>query len=116
MLEFEPDWVIDLHEAQAFERQQPGALGQTIISPYGAASPETGAALLERLNRSVAQPEYRFLPLQGLARGSSLASAFEAGAECLLVETCRQLPLELRIDYQRRAVSILLDLLGVTVY
>ena len=114
MLEFEPDWVIDLHEAQAFERQQPGALSQTIISPYGAASPDRRSA--GGLNRSVAQPEYRFLPLQGLARGSSLASAFEAGAECLLVETCRQLPLELRIDYQRRAVSILLDLLGVTVY
>ncbi|NLY38902.1 MAG: hypothetical protein GX044_06330, partial [Firmicutes bacterium] len=116
MLEFEPDWVLDLHEAQAFERLQPGALGQTIIVPRGAEHTELIEALLERLNCSVTQPEHHFLPLQGLAAGSSLAAASKMGAECLLVETCRQLPLAQRVDYQRRVVSILLDLLGVTVY
>ncbi|MEW5784986.1 MAG: hypothetical protein AB1767_07945 [Bacillota bacterium] len=49
MLEFEPHWVIDLHEALTFERVQPGGLGQTIIYPAGSESLERTQSCLPLL-------------------------------------------------------------------
>lgn len=116
MLEHQPDWVIDLHEALYFERIQPGALGQTIIYPPGATSSLFVEELLKAVNLTIESPANHFLPRRGLLNGTALRAAVSAGAEGVIVETCRQLPLEIRVDYQRQAVLSLLYLLGVTVY
>lgn len=115
-LEFEPDWVIDLHEALEFERLRPGALGQTIIYPYGFKSLDIIGELLAAVNRNIKLSNNHFLLRRGLVKGTVLETAVSVSAECIIVETCRQLPLDVRVDYQQRTVLSLLYLLGVTVY
>jgi predicted deacylase len=114
--EHEPHWVIDLHEAQNFERELPGALGQTLIYPGGARSTDIVSELLAAVNRTINLEEHHFLILRGAAGGSVIEAVRQIGSEALIVETCQQMMLSERIRYHRQAVSSLLYLLGVTVY
>lgn len=116
MLEFEPDWVIDLHEALFFERLRPGALGQTLIYPPQGSSTDVVEQLLVKVNSTIRAPANHFLLLRGLLRGTVLSAAVSVGAESIMVETCKQLPLDERVQQQRQAVLSLLYLLGITVY
>lgn len=116
MLEFEPDWVIDLHEALFFERLRPGALGQTLIYPPQGRSIDIVEQLLVEVNSTIQAPANHFLLLRGALRGTVLSAAVSVGAESIMVETCKQLPLDERIQQQRQAVLSMLYLLGITVY
>jgi len=116
MLEFEPDWVIDLHEAIYFERLKPGALGQTFIYPPGGGSPDVAEKLLTHLNSTIKSPGNHFFLRRGLLRGTVLSAAVSVGSEGIMVETCRQLPLNKRVDYQLQAVLSLLYIIGLTIY
>ncbi len=114
--EFEPDWVIDLHEAEHFEKKSRGALGQTFIYPYNASSEVLVTALLDAVNRTIILEEYHFMLLRGMARGSAIETAFLTGADSMIVETCKQMPLQERVKFHRQVVSALLDQLNITVY
>ncbi|MEW5785270.1 MAG: succinylglutamate desuccinylase/aspartoacylase family protein [Bacillota bacterium] len=116
MVDLQPLWVLDLHEAQVLERAQAGGLGQTIIYPYGAGSLDIVNELLTAVNRTIPPPEDHFLLKCGLVKGTAMEAADSIGAESMIIETWQGLPLELRVDYQRRMVLSLLHLLGVAVY
>lgn len=115
MTEFEPDWVIDLHEAQNFEHDLKGALGQTFLCPEEAGAEDIMGELIASVNRTVLLDEYRFTMLRGVAPGSLAQAASHLGAHSLIIETCQRMPLEERIKMHRQVVSALLYLLGVTV-
>ncbi len=116
VLEFDPDWLLDLHEAEQFERFAPGALGQTFIYPEDAVSIDILKELLAAVNRTISAEDHHFLILRGAANGSLIQFAQFAGAEAVIVESTQQLPLPERINHHRQAVASLLYLLGITVY
>lgn len=116
MADYQPMWVIDLHEAEYCEYQFRGALGQTMIYPYEGASADIIKELLIAVNRSIYSERYEFMLLRGSARGSIIEAAQLLGSESVIIETCEQMELDDRIRYQRQAVSSLLYLLGITVF
>lgn len=116
IIEYEPLWVIDLHEALYCERQFPGALGQTFIYPNEGSDLDLVLELLNAVNRTIYSEEYHFLVLRGAAVGSAIETAQLHGSESIIIETCMQMPLDERIKFQRQTVSSLLYLLGITVY
>ncbi|MGM0653042.1 MAG: hypothetical protein ACQES4_09730 [Bacillota bacterium] len=116
MSDYEPMWVIDLHEAEYCEHKFRGALGQTFIYPYEGSSPDIISELLISVNRAVYSEKDQFMLLRGSARGSAIEAAQLIGSESVIIETCMQMDLEDRIRYQRQAVSSLLYLLGITVF
>lgn len=116
MIEYEPLWVIDLHEALHCERQVRGGLGQTFIYPYEGSDLDIVMELVKAVNRTIYLEDYEFLLLRGAAEGSTLEAAQQIGSNSLIIETCMQLPVSERVKYQRQVVSSLLYLLGVTVY
>ena len=116
IVEHEPLWVIDLHEALHCERQFPGALGQTFIYPSEGSDLDLVLELLNAVNRTIYSKEQHFLLLRGAAAGSVLETAQLHGAESIIIETCMQMSLDERVKYHRQTVSSLLYLLGITVY
>ncbi len=116
MSDYEPMWVIDLHEAEYCERKFRGALGQTFIYPYEGSNLDIIKELIIAVNRTIYSEKYEFLLLRGSARGSAIDAAQLIGAESVIIETCEQLELDDRVKYQRQAVSSLLYLLGIAVF
>ncbi len=116
IIEYEPTWVIDLHEAEYCERLIPGALGQTFLYPRKADSLDIVEELLTAVNRSIYNEKKHFLLLRGVARGSAAKGALMAGAEGIIIETCEQMQIEERIQYHCQVVSAMLYTLGITVY
>jgi len=114
--EFEPDWVIDLHEASNFERKVPGSLGQTFIYPRGADSLDIVQELKTAVNRTIINEEHHFLILRGGTTGTLINALNASGYEALIVETVTKMPMEERIDFHHQVVSSLLYLLEITVY
>ncbi len=116
IIEYEPVWVIDLHEAEYCERVLPGALGQSLLYPRKAGSMDIVEEVQTIVNRSIYNEDKHFMLLRGVVLGSAVKGALLAGSEAMIVETCEQMPLEDRIQYQLHVVSALLYTLGITVY
>ncbi len=116
MYEFEPDWVIDLHEADHFERDYRGALGQTFIYPHGSESIDFTEELLKGVNRSIYNQEYYFTILRGMAKGSTIEAAQLIGLDALIIETTKEMDIDDRIQFHCQVVSSLFYLLEVNVY
>ncbi len=116
MQEYEPDWVVDLHEADHCEYKSPGALGQTFIYPYESSGLDIVKELLIAVNRTIYLEEYNFMLLRGAAHGTAIETAQLSGSEAIIIETCKQMDLSERVKYQRQVVSSLLYLLGVAVF
>ena len=114
--EFQPEWVIDLHEAENFELLLRGALGQTFIYPDNSVSEDIVFEMLTAVNRTIMLEEYHFILLRGMAGGSLIEAAQMRGADALIIETCTQMALSERIKFHRQVVSSLLYLLEIAVY
>ncbi len=114
--EFKPCWVLDLHEAEDFERFARGSLGQTLIYPHEGESLDIVKELLTAVNRTIYSEEYHFLLLRGAAHGSLIEAVYLHNAEAIILETCMKMPVETRIKYQRQIVASMLYLLGISVY
>lgn len=108
MDEFQPAWVVDLHEAVGLERLQPGALGQTIIYPRQGSSLDMAGQVLETVNNSSSSQIEKFILRRGAVRGSLVEAAVILGLEGLLIESYQGFPLEDRIEHHRRVVYTLL--------
>ncbi len=117
MAEFRPQWVIDLHEAREFEYHFQGALGQTIIYPRNSGSLDVVSQVIATLNEGDGLSEYGpFILRRGAVEGGTISSAISLGLDGFMVETCWREPLEARVSHHLRAVSSLLQLMGVTIY
>ena len=114
MGEYEPGWVIDLHEAIEYEKVAIGALGQTLIYPQSSSALDVLNGVLYTLNFS--NNEYPFVLRRGAVEGGTIRAAISLGLDGFMVETCLQQPLEKRINHQLIAVSSLLEQNGVTIY
>ncbi len=116
MEEFEPDWVIDLHEASNFERNVPGSLGQTLIYPRNADALDVVEKLKKAVNRTILNKDHHFLIIRGGTTGTLINEAHTSGYEAIITETVTKMPMEDRIHFQQQIVTSLLYILGITIY
>jgi predicted deacylase/glutamine amidotransferase-like uncharacterized protein len=72
--EFEPDYLLDLHEGYDFAQIEPKSVGSTIISDASPASLGRAAAMVGALNESIADEKKHFI-VKNTAVSGSLARA-----------------------------------------
>lgn len=113
--ENQADLVIDLHESQKCARLDKEYLGQTIITESELIIEVLN--VIDKINQQIDQKDYHFM-LEGNPVEGSLTWAVNKYLEipAFTFETCMELELETRIDYQVTLVKYLLQEVGVILY
>ncbi len=110
---FDVDIIIDLHESKDFYREDPKSVGQTIIYNGQGEKIIMFMELIETINEQL-PPVQAFSLLSPSYPGSLTRFAYEElGIISIIVETTTKLPLEERIDQQKKIVLTTLNLLGL---
>lgn len=106
----QPDWYIDLHEANGLSKVNPKRLGQTLIINPGSKARPAVRRIVGKINSSIKIPKHRFTsrikPKEGTGR---TAASRLLHAKAITVETCWSLPLPKRIHYQTRIIHYLFE-------
>lgn len=112
MLDFEAEWVLDLHESGNFYSIDPSRVGQTLISDYKSETILTSFTIVDRLNVNIPVEHHKFSVIVPPVTGST---AYVAGHEDYLdghgitVETTTLLPMHDRVWQQLMVVNLMLD-------
>ncbi|WP_226000604.1 succinylglutamate desuccinylase/aspartoacylase family protein [Paenibacillus sp. BJ-4] len=102
----QPEWYLDLHEANGLSQKDAKVLGQTLISDKGNPVVPAVRRTIKRMNHSIKIKERHFnLRLHELPGSSRTAAARFLGARAVTVETCWSLPKKVRIKYQLEIVQ-----------
>lgn len=106
---------LDLHESPVYHlesRKKDGSyhgLGQTLIYTPTEEATWLGMVVLDQINTDIPEGKERFSLIE---RPIELSAAWSAGKHfgipAFTTETCRQLPLEKRVEYQLKIVNIML--------
>ncbi|MFK4340305.1 MULTISPECIES: succinylglutamate desuccinylase/aspartoacylase family protein [unclassified Paenibacillus] len=101
----QPEWYLDLHEANGLSQKDAKVLGQTLISNKGNPAVPAVRRTIKRMNRSIKNKDRHFnLRLHELPGSSRTAAARILGARAVTVETGWSLPKNVRIKYQLEIV------------
>ncbi len=88
---WDPDWVVDLHEASGIRAAGSRAAGSSTIVLSSPAAEAAAARLLEAVNASISNEKKRFVQLGPPVDGSLARAAGEhLGASAMILETSRQ--------------------------
>ena len=110
-----PDLVIDLHESRKCARLNKDFLGQTIITESNLIIEVLN--VIEKINQLIPKEEYHFMPETNPVEGSlSWAANYYLEIPAFTFETCMNLDVEDRINYQVTLVKYLLQEVGVELY
>ncbi|TKH41334.1 deacylase [Paenibacillus terrae] len=102
----QPEWYLDLHEANGLSQKDARVLGQTLISNKGNPVVPAVRRTIKRMNRSIKDKGRHFnLRLHELPGSSRTAAARILGARAVTVETGWSLPKNVRIKYQLEIVQ-----------
>ncbi|MFD1677929.1 succinylglutamate desuccinylase/aspartoacylase family protein [Alicyclobacillus fodiniaquatilis] len=111
---YQPEWCIDLHEANGFYRLDRSKLGQTLIAYPNQATVYTAKQVVAGLNQSITKGTRKFAVKQGKLYGSfRTAAGAVLGCRAITVETSMQQPRAVRVQYQVRIVRALLREIGL---
>jgi hypothetical protein len=118
VLEYQPDWLIDLHEGANYYLRGTGSVGQSVIVyPTGRASADANE-LVQYLNSMPAVTNgktLRFASLTYPVEGSLARKAGQdLGVPSAIVETCVKDPLARRVGFHMQAVKFIASKLGIT--
>ncbi|MGW9527706.1 deacylase [Paenibacillus terrae] len=101
----QPEWYLDLHEANGLSQKDAKVLGQTLISNKGNLAVPAVRRTIKRMNRSIKNKNRHFnLRLHELPGSSRTAAARILGARAVTVETGWSLSKNVRIKYQLEIV------------
>lgn len=105
-----PDWLLDLHEGAGFRRTNRNSVGSSIIVFPHPEALQAAEAILEEINRSIAEAEKKFVLLKPPIRGSLARAAGERwGCRAMILETTKRgQPLEKRVRQHGLMVRSLL--------
>ncbi|MGG1616756.1 succinylglutamate desuccinylase/aspartoacylase family protein [Paenibacillus sp. NRS-1782] len=110
----QPEWYLDLHEANGLSQKDAKVLGQTLISNKGNPVVPAVRRTIKRMNRSIKDKGRHFnLRLHELPGSSRTAAARILGARAVTVETGWSLPKNVRIKYQLEIVRHFLREAGI---
>lgn len=113
--EHQPDWWLDLHEANGLSQLSPRVLGQTLITNPGSSSVPICRRVIERMNRSIPVGKHHFnLKRHELPGSARTAASRLLHAKSITVETCWSLKRAVRIKYQTEIVHHFLREAGMT--
>ncbi|MFC9709450.1 succinylglutamate desuccinylase/aspartoacylase family protein [Paenibacillus sp. NPDC056933] len=105
MQNYNPDWYLDLHEANGLSSKSKNVLGQTLITNPGNAAVPTVQKIIKQINASSIRPSHHFhIRLHKLKGSSRTAAAEHIHARSVTVETCWSLKMNTRIEYQTQVV------------
>lgn len=105
----EIDWVLDLHEASDFHRQDETKVGQSLIFPSAPAAADLVLTVLDEINQQV-EPDLAFTYLSPPQSGSLVQEVWEQlGVPGLIVETAKQQELSVRVAQHRLVVKTIVD-------
>jgi len=97
-----PDWLLDLHEGCDFA-QSSTSVGSSIIADRSSVAKRQAQNMLDSVNRTISEPEKKFLLKSAPAKGSLARAASEllSGKALILETTSKNQPLSLRIRQHR---------------
>jgi predicted deacylase len=114
------DLLLDLHESPKFHLQSTDekgsykGLGQTLIYALNDEATWLAMVVADEMNSSITERLRQFSLVERPIESSAAWSAGKYfGIPAFTVETCKQLPLEERVDYQVRIVNIILKEKGI---
>lgn len=122
VVELHPDWLFDLHEGYEFNishEPQPGkdkSVGSSVIFRATQGVQPLVDRMLEAANRSVTDPDRRFVPLSRGPKATTLAAAAidVLDARAMILETTfRQQRMPVRTRQHRAMMSVALQHLGM---
>ncbi len=103
--EYRPDWILDLHSARGFNREDEDKLGQTLIFSGDDAARSRVERLKENINRWIDEPKHRYNILEPAVRGSLVRESYlRYGINGFIVESSRELSLYSKKKYHLRVV------------
>lgn len=106
---YQPDWVLDLHEAMSNRNLNKNSVGQTIIVVNKGQMPSMANKLISEVNRGVSSVK-KFQRLINPVVGSlARAAGDRLGANAAIVETSRLYSLSERINWHLTIVETLLE-------
>lgn len=101
----QPEWYLDLHEANGLSQKDAKVLGQTLISDKDNPVVPAVRRTIKRMNTSIKVKDRHFnIRLHELPGSSRTAAARILGARAVTVETGWSLPKNVRIKYQLEIV------------
>ncbi|MDP1511885.1 succinylglutamate desuccinylase/aspartoacylase family protein [Paenibacillus ottowii] len=104
-----PNWYIDLHEANGLSRINPKRLGQTLITNSDNMARSAVIRIIEKMNSNIPQVQRQFTARFKHKKGSGRTAASRIlHAKAITVETCWSLPLSKRIQYQTQIIHYIL--------
>jgi hypothetical protein len=115
MKDHDVDWVMDMHEGYDYYKvKSTDSVGQSVI--YYPSSKMTPLAkdIVNTLNKGISTSYKKFSLLKYPAKGSlARSAAVVCGANAFIFETCWKPALSTRVNYQLKALNILLDELNM---
>ncbi|WP_440112827.1 succinylglutamate desuccinylase/aspartoacylase family protein [Paenibacillus sp. QZ-Y1] len=112
--QYEPDWWLDLHEANGLSQRSSRVLGQTLITNPGSKAVPVCRRVIERMNRSIPIRDQHFNLKQHELPGSARTTAARLlQSRSVTVETCWSLKRSVRIKYQTEIIHYFLREAGL---
>ena len=110
MKSYDIDLLIDLHESIEFYKKNPKNYGQTIvIDSHDDYLFNLSSSIVEEMNERIINISQKYEVLVDPIKGSAAYSAhYQLSIPAMTFETCRRLPLSLRIDEHIKFVKIIL--------
>jgi|GEM_PF-996857 len=104
-----PDLLLTLHESRDFHSVDPKRYGQTFCYDFAALNPEMQIAL-DSVNKGIEKKRDHFsLFVEAHPTCPTYQAWVQLKTPATSIETCRELPLSARMDYQLAAVSAFFD-------
>ena len=110
------DIVIDLHESEHCGRENNNYYGQSIIAGTNDESIRYGMNVVSKINEEISESKYKYI-LNSYPVKNSLVWAVvkELRIPAFMVETCKEMQIKERIDYQLKITKYLLIEAGVKI-
>lgn len=115
MVEFKPDWLIDMHEGYSFHKINKKSVGQTVIYYPNGNAKEMAQKMAKAMNKHIVdKDDHAFTTLKSPVSGSlARAVSIQLGTKGMIVETANKQALSLRTTQHLAALDAMLSELGM---
>jgi len=115
MKDYKVDWVMDMHEGYDYYKiKSTDSVGQSVIYYPSKKMTPLAKKIVNSLNKNISTSYKKFSLLRYPVKGSlARAAAVSCGANAFILETCTKQSLSTRVNYQIKALNVLLNELNM---